>query len=69
MAVCRVWWTPAETSCAVRAISPRLPAISPEPLEASEIERFISLVVAVCSSTAAAMVLWVSEIWAMISVI
>src|SRR3954469_24216876 len=42
-------------------------AMSVEPLAASVTLRLISLVVAVCSSTAEAIVVWVSLIWAMIS--
>ncbi len=42
-----------------------LSAISPEPVAASVTERVISLVVALCSSTAEAMVAWMSLIWAM----
>ena len=44
--------------CAAVAIPVMLAAISVEPVAASATLRFISFVVAVCSSTAAAMVTW-----------
>ena len=66
--------TPSEVEPAAMATPEMFDAISPEPVAASETLRLISLVVAVCSSTAEAMVVWMSlirpmtaEIWPMAS--
>ena len=54
---------------AARATPPMLPAISLLPVAASLTLRFISAVVAPCSSTAEAMVSWKSLIWPMMPAI
>ena len=54
-------------SAAERATPVMLVAMSFEPVAASATLRPISLVVAVCSSTALAMVLWMSFTWLMMS--
>ena len=54
----RVWLTAWVVVSAAAATVEMLLAISPEPVEASATLRAISLVVAVCSSTAEAIVSW-----------
>jgi hypothetical protein len=62
-------WTPAEVSFAAWATPVMFWAISELPFAASATLRLISLVVAVCSSTALAMVFWRSLIWLMMALI
>ena len=57
-AACRVCATPAVVADAAEATPLMVPAISPLPVAASATLRFISAVVAPCSSTADAMVVW-----------
>jgi hypothetical protein len=57
-AACRVCATPAVVAEAESATPLMLPAIAPLPVAASATLRFISEVVAPCSSTAEAMVSW-----------
>ena len=63
----RVWVSACVVDSAAVETPVMLLAISVVPPAASCTERDISLVVAVCSSTAAAMVPWESLIWPMIA--
>ncbi len=65
----RVSLAPADVSWAALATPVMFSAISPLPLAASDTLRLISFVVAVCSSTAVAMVFWMSLICPMIELI
>src|SRR3954454_14188469 len=60
---------PVVVLAAALATPPMFLVISPEPLAASETLRLISFVVAVCSSTAVAIVCEISLIWLMMLVI
>jgi hypothetical protein len=61
--------TPLLVCADTRARPVMLSAIPAEPVATSATLRLISTVVAVCSSTAAAIPVWVSLIWAMIPLI
>ena len=60
---------PCEVDSAAVATPSMLDVISADPWLASLTDRAISLVVAACSSTAEAMVVWISEIWSMMPLI
>jgi hypothetical protein len=57
-AECCVWLTVAVVVCAAEATLAMLSVMLVLPRDASLIDRLISAVVAVCSSTAEAMVVW-----------
>ena len=65
----RVALAPEAVSRVAVATPEMLPAMSELPLATSVTLRAISLVVAVCSSTALAMLFWISWIWVMMEVI
>src|SRR5919202_672883 len=64
-----VWPTPSVVIAAAAATPPIVVAIAPLPVAASDTLRFISAVVALCSATAEAIVVWKLSIRPMIAVI